>query len=112
MVLTSRTLAEIQAVADEVGAKGGRALAVVSDGRKHSDVHQAVARALDTFGRVDVLVNNAGAYGPIGPFAETDLDSWWDALETNLGAVVRFCRLVIPQMMVRQTGSIINLSGG
>jgi NAD(P)-dependent dehydrogenase (short-subunit alcohol dehydrogenase family) len=61
---------------------------------------------------VDILVNSAGVYGPIGAFVDNDLDEWERALRINLLGTVYACREVVPGMVARNTGSIINLSGG
>ena len=63
-------------------------------------------------GSVDILVNNAGVQGPIGPLWENDPDAWWHTLQTNLFGVFLCCRTVLPKMIERRRGKIINLSGG
>jgi 3-oxoacyl-[acyl-carrier protein] reductase len=63
-------------------------------------------------GPVDILVNCAGVYGPIGPLIENDLDDWEQALRINLLGTLYACREFIPGMVERGRGSIINMSGG
>ncbi|MBI2405393.1 SDR family oxidoreductase [Candidatus Gottesmanbacteria bacterium] len=63
-------------------------------------------------GRVDVLVNAAGIYGPIGKLEEVDLELWERTIQVNLLGTVNMCALVIPFMKKRNYGKIINFSGG
>jgi 3-oxoacyl-[acyl-carrier protein] reductase len=63
-------------------------------------------------GPIDILVNNAGVQGPIGPLWENDPGAWWRTLQTNLLGVFLCCRAVLPEMIERRRGKIINLSGG
>ncbi len=62
--------------------------------------------------RVDILVNAAGIYGPIGKLEELDLDYWEKTIKVNLLGTVNMCALVIPFMKKRRHGKIINFSGG
>jgi 3-oxoacyl-[acyl-carrier protein] reductase len=75
-------------------------------------VREQVDELMTAVGRADVLVNCAGTYGPIGPLIENDMDEWERALRVNLMGTVYTCRAVIPGMLARGRGSIINLSGG
>lgn len=79
-----------------------------------SDVEVAAftAEAIKTLGRIHVLVNNAGVYGPKGPTEEVDADLWRKAVEINLMGVFYVCRHFIPHMKASGGGKIINLSGG
>ena len=61
-------------------------------------------------GPVDLLVNNAGQFGPVGPLAATDPDDWWQALEVNLRGPVYCARAVLPGMLARGHGRIVNVS--
>jgi 3-oxoacyl-[acyl-carrier protein] reductase len=63
-------------------------------------------------GPVDVLVNCAGIYGPIGRLVDNDLDEWEHGLRVNLLGTLYLCREVVPSMIERGHGSIINMSGG
>jgi NAD(P)-dependent dehydrogenase (short-subunit alcohol dehydrogenase family) len=67
----------------------------------------AVERAL---GPVDLLVNNAGQFGPVGPLASIDSDAWWKVLEVNLRGPLYCARAVLPGMLARRRGRIINIS--
>jgi NAD(P)-dependent dehydrogenase (short-subunit alcohol dehydrogenase family) len=112
LVLTARTGHEVDRVARETAKLGVKAIALPGDVSKRADVRTIVAAALHRFGRIDVLVNAAGIYGPIGPFVENDLDHWTAAIETNLLGTVFAIHAVLPQMLARRKGVIINFSGG
>ena len=73
-----------------------------------ASIERAVNGALDLFGRIDIVVNNAG-YGLIGPVAELDLDELRTQLETNVVGVVAVIRAVVPQMVERGSGRIVNI---
>jgi 3-oxoacyl-[acyl-carrier protein] reductase len=70
------------------------------------------ARATELFGRVTILVNNAGVYGPMGPIEDVDWGEWVEAMRINLFGTVLMCRAVIPLLRKQSYGKIINLSGG
>ena len=112
VALLGRTRQELERVAAEIAAGGNRSLALTADLADG----QAVAAALDTldsaWGGVDILVNNAGVLGPVGPSHEVDPDAWLEAIRINLGGCFLCSRAVLPGMIDRRDGCIINLSGG
>src|ERR1700693_1513126 len=112
LVLVARTATEIESVAAACRAQGVRALALAADVSRREVVSAAVRAAEKTFGRIDVLVCAAGVYGPIGPLVETDLDAWAAALSVNLLGTVYALHAVLPGMIARRKGVVINLSGG
>jgi NAD(P)-dependent dehydrogenase (short-subunit alcohol dehydrogenase family) len=71
-----------------------------------------VAAAEEVIGPVDLLVNNAGQFGPVGPLAATDPDKWWQVLEVNLRGPLYCARAVLPGMLARGHGRIVNVSSG
>jgi 3-oxoacyl-[acyl-carrier protein] reductase len=75
-------------------------------------VEGAIGRVLQAWGGVDVLVNNAGVLGPVGLTHEVDADEWVGALQANVIGGFLCSRLVLPGMLARERGKIINLSGG
>ena len=90
-------------------AIGGQALAVPGDIAKEEDIDRLVEVTIDTFGQIDILVNNAGVF-EFGFLHETD-DAMWDkALNVNLRSVFRLTKRVLPKMLERKSGSIVNIS--
>lgn len=108
MVLVARTRADLERVADSCRALGADCATHVVDVGARDQVRDLVREV----GPVDILVNCAGVAGPIGPLVESDLDEWEQCLRVNLMGTLYTCREVIPGMMQRGRGSVINLSGG
>jgi NAD(P)-dependent dehydrogenase (short-subunit alcohol dehydrogenase family) len=71
-----------------------------------------VTTALSTFGKIDILVANAGIYGTKGPIEEIDWDEWSQSIDINLKGTVLQCRSVLPHFKKQRSGKIIILSGG
>jgi 3-oxoacyl-[acyl-carrier protein] reductase len=93
----------------EIGAAGGTAVAVQADVSRAADVERLVAQTLDRFGRVDVLVNNAGVMITKGVL-ETSEDDWDLTIDVNLKGAYLCSKAVAPAMIRQGTGSIINMS--
>ncbi|HEY3067099.1 MAG TPA: SDR family NAD(P)-dependent oxidoreductase [Methylomirabilota bacterium] len=88
VVLAARRIGRLQALARDLGAGGTRALAVACDVTRDEDVERAAARARETFGRIDVVVANAG-FGVVGSVARLTLDDYRRQFETNVFGVLR-----------------------
>jgi NAD(P)-dependent dehydrogenase (short-subunit alcohol dehydrogenase family) len=89
---------------------GGEAVAVMADVSAAAAVERMAREVERTLGPVDLLVNNAGAIGPLGPMWEADPGDWWHSVEVNLyGPYLCSCAL-LPGMIERRRGRIINLS--
>lgn len=99
----SRTVAEMKAM------YGGRIVPVVADLAEPDGVDAVVGRALSEFGRVDVLVTNAGG-PPAGPFESHSPDAWRQAVRLTLESAVNLCRAVLPGMKERRWGRILNIT--
>ncbi|HVF09588.1 MAG TPA: SDR family oxidoreductase [Abditibacteriaceae bacterium] len=112
VALLSRTTAQLDEVAAGIKAAGGRALPVAADVVNREQVREAVARTAQEFGPVDVLVNNAGSFDCIGPISEIDAETWWRDCEINLRGPLLTCQAVLPSMIERGRGLIINVIGG
>ncbi len=91
---------------------GQRLEAMDADVSRPHDVERLVQAAHAAFGRIDVLVNNAGVYGPMGATEEVGWEAWVEAIEVNLFGSVLMARAVVPGMKDRRRGKIIQLSGG
>jgi len=110
VVVAARSKKEIDAIAAEITAAGGRALAVAADAGKESDCTHLVAAAREAFSRVDVLVNNAGILGPVKPAEEITPAQWDEVQAANLRSAFLLTRLVLPEMYARGSGAIVNIS--
>lgn len=108
VVVTARTAPEIESVVREIEAQGGEGLAVQADVARQDDVETLVNRA----GDVDILVNNAGVIWPISPVAGADPDAWLQSISINLTAVFFTMHAVLPGMLERGWGRIVNVSSG
>ena len=102
--------AEAEGVAEEARALGGRAIAVVADVGNLADLDRLAESALSEFGRVDVLVNNAGLRRP-APITEMSVEEWREVLAVNLDGPFYLSKALIPGMIEAGGGRIINVSG-
>jgi NAD(P)-dependent dehydrogenase (short-subunit alcohol dehydrogenase family) len=112
VLVTARDGAMLEQASEELRAAGARVAAVAADVSIAEDCARVVAEAEQCFGTVDVLVNNAGVYGPMGAIENVDWAEWTRAIEINLYGPVLMCRAVLPGMRARGYGKIVNLSGG
>jgi NAD(P)-dependent dehydrogenase (short-subunit alcohol dehydrogenase family) len=95
---------------EEIDGKLGTALSAVVDVSDSSAVARLVSRTVDAFGRIDVLVNNAGVSGPGTPFIELPEADWHRVLNVNLNGSFYCARHVAPHMVRARSGVIINIS--
>jgi 3-oxoacyl-[acyl-carrier protein] reductase len=105
----ARTADEVNATVDVVKRTGRRALALVADVADASDVRTMVDGALNAFGQIDILVNNAG-YACFKPFVELSFEEWQRTIDVNLTGVYLCTKAVLPSMIARNAGRIINVS--
>lgn len=99
-------------LAETVDLAGGCVKAIAADISDPGAVRSMVARVTAELGPIDLLVNNAGTGGPFGVFWENDPEDWWRCQEVNLRGPMLCCREVLPQMVARQSGRIINMVSG
>jgi dihydroanticapsin dehydrogenase len=110
VMITGRRKEKLEEVMKAISQADGQALAVPGSVTVETDVQNAVASTMRTFGRIDVLVNNAGNLFHAGPLHETTDKVWDETMDIFLKGVFRFTRAVIPQMLKQGGGSIVNIS--
>ncbi|MEL6586405.1 MAG: SDR family oxidoreductase [Pseudomonadota bacterium] len=109
VVLLARGTDAIAALAGEIGEK---ALAIPCDVARWSEMSRAIGAAVDAFGSLDVLINNAGVIEPIGPLIESDPDGWGHVIDVNIKGVYNGVRAALPIMVGQGAGTIITISSG
>ena len=109
VVCAARTEKEIEATAAAVRGFGRRALAVRCDVTDAAQLEALVERTLAEFGRLDLLVNNAGGFPPM-PFLDTDLPSWEWCFRFNLTSAFVLTRACLPHLLARDGGAVLNIS--
>jgi NAD(P)-dependent dehydrogenase (short-subunit alcohol dehydrogenase family) len=110
VLVAARTSAEVNAVAEEIRAAGGQAARVAADVSRQDGCERAYRAAVEEFGGVDVLVNNAGVLGPIRALHEISAEEWDTVLAVNLRSAFLLSKLVLPAMLERKRGAILNIS--
>lgn len=109
IVVTARTASQIEAVAEEVQAKGRRSLAIPADVADAAQVTDLVDRTMQEFGTVHILVNNAGTIRPV-PMVDHPEEVWDEIININLKGVFLCTRAVGKHMVAQQYGKIINIA--
>jgi len=110
-VICSRDIKEIKNAISVVDRKKSRSLGILADVSNIKDCKELVKKTIKKFGRIDVLVNNAGIYGPIGEMDKNKIDEWKKTIDINLMGTVNCCQTVLPIMKKQKSGKIINLAG-
>jgi NAD(P)-dependent dehydrogenase (short-subunit alcohol dehydrogenase family) len=110
VVVSSRKLENVKITADEIEATGGEALPLQAHVGRTDEVEALVARTMEVYGRIDVVVNNAGTNPHFGPLLSADEGQWDKILDTNAKGVFRVCKAVVPHMETQGGGKIINLT--
>ena len=110
IVINSRQEESIRPVAEEAESTGAEVLALAADVSRSADVERLVGAATQRFGRVDVLVNNAGVLGPRVAIVEYPEDEWRQVIDANLTGPFLVSKAVIPHMP--EGGSIVNVASG
>jgi NAD(P)-dependent dehydrogenase (short-subunit alcohol dehydrogenase family) len=108
--VAARTAAQVQQVAEEIVADGGRAAWVAGDVSSEADCARIVETAESKLGPVSILVNNAGHYGPVKPIEEITSAEWDRVIAVHLRGAFLLTRLVLPGMYARGSGAIVNIS--
>ena len=111
LALAARSQTELEQTAAAIAKTGAQAIAVPTDVTDPAQAERLASAALTRFGRIDLLVNNAGISGPVGPLQDNDIAQWAETISVNLTGTFLVCRAVIPAMLKQGGGKIINLSG-
>lgn len=109
LIICGRRADKLIAVSDELSASGAKVLTKVVDVRNRSEVELFVNSLPEEWKNIDVLVNNAGLAAGLNNFAEGNLDDWDEMVDTNIKGLLYVSRMVMPLMVARKTGHIINI---
>lgn len=112
LAVAARSLDALAALAEEINAGPGEAIALQCDVSNAADVALAVSETVQRYGRLDVLVNNAGLIEPIAHIADIDPDAWSQVVDVNTKGVFYGLRYAIPPMLEQGGGTVINISSG
>jgi len=111
VAITGRNTERGEQVVKEITDKGGKALFIRADVRKSDDCRNAVEQTLATFGRIDVLFNNAGVFHP-KTIPECTEQEWDETIESSLRGAFLMSKFALPSMIEQGSGSIIHTSSG
>ncbi len=109
VVLAARRADRIKGLADELEARGGKTLAVVTDVTDRQQMKALIDKAVETYGRIDVLINNAGVM-PLSPLERLKVDEWDQMIDVNVKGVLYGIAAALPYMKEQKSGHIINVS--
>ena len=109
LVLGARRVNRLQSLADELTGRGGKALAVCTDVTDCDQVKRLVDAAVRTFGRIDVMINNAGLM-PLSLLERFKIDDWNRMIDVNIKGVLYGIAAALPHMKKQKSGHIINVS--
>ena len=109
LIICGRRSDRLIDVSDELSALGAKVLTKVVDVRNRSEVESFVNSLPEDWKNIDVLVNNAGLAAGLNSFAEGDLDDWDEMIDTNVKGLLYVSRMVMPLMVTRKKGHIINI---
>ncbi|WP_423225246.1 glucose 1-dehydrogenase [Candidatus Amarolinea aalborgensis] len=110
VVLTSRKLENVGPVADKIKAAGGQALALAAHAGQEAEAEAVVTQAVGTFGRVDIVVNNAGTNPHFGPLLTAESSHWDKIFEVNVKGYFFLIKAAAPVMRRQGSGKIINIA--
>lgn len=109
VVLAARRRDRVQALAEELAAAGGKAMAAKTDVVDRKQVQQLVDTTVETYGRIDVMLNNAGLM-PLSPLERLKVDEWDQMIDVNIKGVLYGVAAALPYMKEQKAGHIINVS--
>ena len=109
VVLGARRKDRLDAAVKEISAAGGKAISVAVDVTKRAEVEALIRAAVDSFGRVDVMVNDAGIMA-IAPIEALKMEEWDRMIDVNIKGLLYGVAAVLPQMLKQKSGHIVNLA--
>ncbi|MCJ8167540.1 SDR family oxidoreductase [Pontibacter sp. E15-1] len=109
VVLGARRIEQLETIAADIREQGGRVEVLKTDVTRAEDVHALIQKAVEAFGRVDVLINNAGLMA-IAPISELKVDEWENMIDINIKGVLYGIAAVLPLFEKQGSGHIINIS--
>jgi len=112
MTIMSRTLSELEAVAAQIEARGGYCYTFQGDVSQEAHVSRMAEETLSRYATIDILVNNAAILGPVRFAEDTSSDAWKETIDVNLNGAFHCARAVVPIMIGKGGGKIINISSG
>ncbi|HWH77635.1 MAG TPA: SDR family NAD(P)-dependent oxidoreductase, partial [Candidatus Binatus sp.] len=110
--ICGRKRADIDSALSEISAGGGAIDGIAGDIARLADVEGIVHGAVQRFGTIDVLVNNASVLGPRAAIADYPIDTWREVIDINLNGLFFMTHEVLPIMLAKRRGSIVNLTSG
>jgi len=110
VVVVARRKDRLTALVDQITASGGKAVAVAGDVTSEEDVRNAVQTAVATYGKLDIVINNAGLMDRMDPVADLDDDIWNAVIDVNLTGPMRFFRAAIPEMEKAGGGAFVTVA--
>lgn len=109
VVLAARRTDRLEKVVAEIREAGGEAIAVATDVARRADLDKLAAATVEAFGRIDVLVNNAGVM-PLSPMEKLKVDEWDRTIDVNIKGVLYGIAAVLPRMQAQGSGHIVNIA--
>ncbi len=110
VVVAARTMPKLEEVVQQIKAKGGRATAIQTDVTDEAQVINMVAKTLDIYKKIDILVNNSGIAAAVANAWQITLEDWNKVIATNLTGPMLCTREVMKHMIEREQGNIVNIS--
>jgi 3-oxoacyl-[acyl-carrier protein] reductase len=111
IIIAARNESKINEIVDKLKKMGCKALAIQADVRNEEDVRHLISRTVDEYGRLDILINNAGVANK-KRLEETTLEEYNEIMDTNLKGVFLCTKYAIPHIRNSENGKIINISSG
>lgn len=112
VVLAARSQEAISHIAKELNESGGTSIAIACDVADYNQVNSLVAQTIMKFGKIDIIVNNAGLIDPIGHITDVSPQDWGKVIDVNVKGIFNMLHAALPGMVARGKGTIINISSG